>query len=223
MPSTLTDRPLLALCRSQQFTVLELLHRLIELGDAPGQADARRQIVQQLRHRLSRHVQLMRHGFFPPLRQQAEGDDVLALRIKQFEDSLSDLVPQATAFLHEAERNPKQPCQAGARELYSQLKQQFELQQRQLHVLFMRHVPEALEQKQLKIFRRRLQATVSRDTAGGVASPPEPIVHTPPPVPNWDELDREAITRPVRPGETFHDLGQSSSFPRASMQVAATR
>jgi hypothetical protein len=33
-------------------------------------------------------------------------------------------------------------------------------------------------------------------------------------------LDREAITRPVRPGETFHDLGHS---PRASMQVAATR
>lgn len=204
MVSASATRPLLTLCKGQHHIILELLHRLTGPEEPQLDRDKRLQIVQSVRQRLSRHLQLMRHGFYPPLRQQGSEDQELESQIKHFEEATAKLVPQATQFLHQAERNPGESCQSKATEMYRKLKSHFQIEQQQLHVLYSQHVPLALEQKQLQIFRKRLLVTLSRDTSvpahsSNNADPRTPSTRRPT---DW-ELDREAITRPVLPGETF--------------------
>ncbi len=210
MVSASTARPLLTLCKGQHYTILELLHRLTGPEEPKLKRESRLQIIQNLRQRLSRHLQLMRHGFYPPLRQQSSGNGELTLQIKRFEEATAKLIPQATQFLHQAERHPGQSCQGKAIEMYQKLQAHFEIEQSQLHELYKQHVPVALEQKQLQIFRKRLMATVSRDTSVPVpinkeSAPKKETAPKPQPPrrPTVQELDREAITRPVFPGETF--------------------
>lgn len=208
MVSASAARPLLTLCKGQHYTILELLHRLTGPEEPKLKREARLQIIRNLRQRLSRHLQLMRHGFYPPLRQQSTDNGELALQIKLFEEATAKLIPQATQFLHQAERNPGQSCQGKAIEMYQKLQAHFEIEQSQLHGLYIRHVPVAQEQKQLQIFRKRLLATVSRDTSIPVpikdtAPKQDPTPPKTPPRRSVEELDREAITRPVFPGETF--------------------
>lgn len=225
MASASAARPLLTLCKSQHYTILALLHRLTGPEEPRLERGKRLQIIQNLRQKLSRHLQLMRHGFYPPLRQQAEGNQPLQLQIKRFEEATAKLIPQATQFLHQAERHPGQSCQGRAIEMYQKLQAHFDMEQKHLHTLYSRHVPITLEQKQLQIFRKRLMATVSRDT-----SVPVPIAQKPPvrrttsaplpipPRPSVQELDREAITRPVFPGETLWP----TVTPSDQMKLATT-
>ncbi len=197
MSTDLANRPLVTLCRTQHFQVLELLQQLISLGEDPAVREERLEIVQQLRQRLSRHIQLMRHGFYPSLREQASADEMFERKISQFEEAMTTLLPTVIGFLHQAERNPEQGYPKQCQLLHQKLSAHFEKEQKQLHVLFARHVPLKREEWHLKVFRKRLEVTVSQDpNYTGPIQPPSRR-------PTVEELDRQAITRPVRPGESI--------------------
>ena len=227
----LTDRPLITLCRGQHYTVLDLMRQLIGSESTPQMVTERRQLVQNLRQRLSRHLQLMRHVFFPPLHRMAQVDQVLGRRVKQFENAMNALLPRLTTFIHASERDPQSIDFREARSIMGLLKANFEQQQRHLHVLYMRHVPKGMEQHQLQIFRNRLMATVNkngpaRDT---VSAPIKIAPQSVPPAPEPSQsrqtaihpvrvnhlnerraslwaLERDAITRPVFPGEELDPM-----------------
>lgn len=228
MTTNLTDRPLITLCRGQHYTVLDLLRQVIKLERDPQSAAVRRQLIQGFRQKLSRHLQLMRHVFFPPLRRMALYDQVLERRVKQFEEATQTLLPRITNFIHASERDPQSLNFAEARTLMGILKAHFEQEQRHLHVLYIRHVPKAMEQQQLQIFRKRLVATVSKNSPSrDTVAAPMKIPHMPPTAigqptgsakvnastdpekerrrASLKAMEREAITRPVEPGEEVWD------------------
>ncbi len=194
----LSDRPLLTLCQTQHLQVLDLLEQFLALADDPSLREARLDVVQQLRQRLSRHVQLMRHGFYPPLRKLVQDNSTLNQKVTEFEDASAAIVPVATDFLHQAERSPELTYHQEAGQLYQKLRSHFETEQNQLHPLFARYVPLKKEQKQLDFFRKRLEMTVAQDPSSPTTVPPRR--------PTAEELDRQAITRPVRPGENIFNL-----------------
>ncbi len=231
LANKLTDRPLITLCRGQHYNVLDLLRQLIKSESSPESEAERRKIVQNLRQRLSRHLQLMRHVFFPPLHRMAQVDQMLGRRVKHFEDAMNALLPRVTTFIHASERYPQRIDFREARSIMGLLKANFEQQQRHLHVLYMRHVPKGMEQHQLKVFRDRLMATVAkhgpaRDTVSApVKISPQPAATPPAPaqsrqtaihpvrVSHLNErraslhaLEREAITRPVFPEDMLDPM-----------------
>jgi hypothetical protein len=223
MPADLTTRKLTALCQHQHANVLNLLSHLIETQGRLLSTEDRLQTVRLLRQRLSRHIQIERHALFPPLRQQAAQNTALSLQIDQLEQGMATILPDAILFLHRAERNPDQPYAHEARVLYRRLKAQFELEEKQLYPLFCHFVPVWLEEKQMRLFRQRLQLTVSR------SSKTSPVTRIPQSLqssaamrrPTAEEMDRQAITRPVRRGEVFSDPDwDHSPFRHVPMMLA---
>ncbi len=176
---------LVALCAEQHRVTLQFLAGLSRAAELD--LEQRRLWVQRLRQRLSRHIQLERHVLYPLLRTALAADTNLSAQIDRLEQHLRDQIPELTRFLHQAERDPQQLDPAAALHFYRQLRAQFEQEEKLLHPLFAQHVSPAAEQQQLRLFRKRLQASASSSAAGRR--------------PNLEELERQAVTRPVLPHE----------------------
>ena len=176
---------LIALCAEQHRVILQFLTRLSRAPELD--LEQRRLCVQRLRQRLSRHIQLERHVLYPLLRSALQGDPHLSDQIERLEQHLRDQIPELTRFLHQAERDPQQLDPTSALHFYRQLRAQFEQEEKLLHPLFAQHVSPAAEQQQLRLFRKRLQASASSSAAGRR--------------PSLEEWERQAVTRPVFPHE----------------------
>ncbi|MDX2273317.1 MAG: hemerythrin domain-containing protein [Cyanobacteriota bacterium] len=214
-----SPRTLVHLCEGQHQDVLDLLYPLTQASSQTWSPQDRLLQVQRLRQRLSRHLQLERHAFYPPLRQQTAADAELSRQLEACEQGMSKLLPQAIGFLHEAERNPGYSWTQAASSLYQKLAAQFEWENRQLHPLFLQYVPLPLEQKQLKLFRRRLLATVSQHTQ---ATPlPCNELSSLPSRPSVMELDRQAITQPVFSVAQSWELPSESLFGKSQLSLAS--
>ncbi len=194
MSSTDPARPLAALCSSQHRVILQLLSQLSQATD--WDLGQRRTAIQKLRQRLSRHIQLERHALYPLLRSSLDGDADQCAQINHQEQQLRDLLPQLTCFLHQAERSPQQLDPAVALGFYHQLRVQFQQEEQVLYPLLANCVSAAAEQRQLHLFRRRLQATLSAHSPASRSRRP-----------SLEELERQAVTRPVLPGEQFRPNG----------------
>lgn len=204
MSSAAPDRPLVTLCARQHRVILHLLAQLSRATD--WDLSQRRTAVQRLRQRLSRHIQLERHALYPLLQSALNQDLSLSSdptdrasetksfvnQVNRLEQQLRDLLPDLTQFLHQAERSPQQLDPAAALRFYHQLRVQFEQEERILHPLLSRCVSAEAEQKQLRLFHKRLQATLSSHA-------PLTRKHRP----SLEELERQAVTRPVLPNEQF--------------------
>ncbi len=183
---------LVALCAEQHRVTLQFLARLSRAPELD--LEQRRLCVQRLRQRLSRHIQLERHAFYPLLRAALAADLHLSAQLDQLEQHLRDQIPELTRFLHQAEREPQQVDPSAAFHFYQQLRAQFEQEEKLLHPLFAQHVSPAAEQQQLRLFRQRLQASAaSKSSAGSHRAALE-------------KLERQAVTRPVVPHERFWSL-----------------
>ncbi len=176
---------LVALCAKQHRVILQAFLHLSRVSQLD--LEQRRTSIQKLRQRLSRHIQLERHALYPLLRAALAADTNLSGQIDRLEQHLRDQIPGLTRFLHQAERDPQQLDPAAAFHFYRQLRAQFEQEEKLLHPLFAQHVSPAAEQQQLRLFRKRLQASASSSAAGRR--------------PNLEELERQAVTRPVLPHE----------------------
>ncbi len=176
---------LVALCAEQHRVILQFLAGLSRAAELD--LEQRRLWVQRLRQRLSRHIQLERHVLYPLLRTALAADPHRLAQIDRLEQHLRDQIPELTRFLHQGERDPQQLDPAAALHFYRQLRAQFEQEEKLLHPLFAQHVSPAAEQQQLRLFRKRLQASASSSAAGRR--------------PSLEELERQAVTRPVLPHE----------------------
>ncbi len=176
---------LVALCAEQHRVTLQFLARLSRAPELD--LEQRRLCVQRLRQRLSRHIQLERHVLYPLLRTALAADPHRIAQIDRLEQHLRDQLPELTRFLHQVEREPQQLDPAAALHFYRQLRAQFEQEEKLLHPLFAQHVSPAAEQQQLRLFRKRLQASASSSAAGRR--------------PSLEEWERQAVTRPVLPHE----------------------
>ncbi|MCJ2543213.1 hemerythrin domain-containing protein [Thermostichus vulcanus] len=199
MSSAAPDRPLVTLCAEQHRVILQLLAQLSRATD--WDLGQRRTAAQRLRQRLSRHIQLERHALYPLLRSSlngapslhsdpVSGTESLVNSLEHLEQQLRDLLPELTQFLHQAERSPQQLDPAAALRFHHQLRAQFEQEEQILHPLLTRCVSAEAEQQQLRLFHRRLQATLS--------SRASTTRHR---RPSLEELERQAVTRPVLPNE----------------------
>ncbi|MGQ9837486.1 MAG: hemerythrin domain-containing protein [Cyanobacteriota bacterium] len=212
MSSVAPDRPLATLCAGQHRVILQLLARLSRATD--WDLNQRRTAAQRLRQRLSRHIQLERHALYPLLQSALNQDPSLhsdsaaptdwANRAKslvnqmnRLEQKLRDLLPDLTQFLHQAERSPQQLDPAAALRFYHQLRAQFEQEEQILHPLLSCVSAEA-EQQQLRLFHKRLQATLSSRA---------PLTRKR--RSSLEELERQAVTRPVLPSEQFWPLQEN--------------
>ncbi|MEN9225479.1 MAG: hemerythrin domain-containing protein [Thermostichus sp. HHBFW_bins_43] len=197
MSSSAPASTLVALCAEQHRVILRLLTRLSQAADLDlGQ---RRTYAQKLRQRLSRHIQLERHAFYPLLRPALKGAPHLSIQLDQLDQSeqrLRDLLPDLTRFLHQAERAPQQLDAAAALYFRRQLQAQFEQEEQVLHPLFADHVSPEAEQQQLRLFHKRLQATVAPQASARNRRP------------SLEELERQAVTRPVLPNERLWNTVQ---------------
>ncbi|MFS8822436.1 hemerythrin domain-containing protein [Synechococcus sp. W60.2] len=176
---------LVVLCAEQHRVTLQFLARLSRAPELD--LEQRRLCVQRLRQRLSRHIQLERHVLYPLLRTALAADPHRSAQIDRLEQQLRDQIPELTRFLHQAERDPQQLDPTSALHFYRQLRAQFEQEEKLLHPLFAQHVSPAAEQQQLRLFRKRLQASASSSAAGRR--------------PSLEEWERQAVTRPVFPHE----------------------
>ena len=172
---------LVALWAEQHRVILQLLARLSRAAELD--LEQRRLWVQRLRQRLSRHIQLERHALYPLLRAALAAEPRLSSQVEGLEQRMRDQIPELTRFLHQAEREPQQLDPSAALHFYRQLRAQFEQEEKLLHPLFAQHVSPAAEQQQLRLFRKRLQASVSRSATGRRSS--------------LEEWERQAVTRPV--------------------------
>ncbi|MFS8861063.1 hemerythrin domain-containing protein [Synechococcus sp. B60.1] len=175
---------LVALCAEQHRVILQFLARLSRASELD--LEQRRLWVQRLRQRLSRHIQLERHVLYPLLRTALAADPQLSSQVNGLEQQLRDQIPELTRFLHQAEREPQQLDPSAALHFYRQLRAQFEQEEKLLHPLFAQHVSPAAEQQQLRLFRKRLQASAPSSAGRRL---------------NLEEWERQAVTRPVLPRE----------------------
>ncbi|MFT0786627.1 hemerythrin domain-containing protein [Synechococcus sp. H55.10] len=175
---------LVALCAEQHRVILQFLARLSRASELD--LEQRRLWVQRLRQRLSRHIQLERHVLYPLLRTALAADPQLSSQVNGLEQQLRDQIPELTRFLHQAEREPQQLDPSAALHFYRQLRAQFEQEEKLLHPLFAQRVSPAAEQQQLRLFRKRLQASAPSSAGRRL---------------NLEEWERQAVTRPVLPRE----------------------
>ncbi|MCF2970719.1 hemerythrin domain-containing protein [Synechococcus sp. Nb3U1] len=197
MSSAASTRPLATLCAEQHRVILQLLTRLSQATD--WELGQKRTAAQRLRQRLSRHIQLERHALHPLLRSSLNGDPSLHAQLNRQEQQLRDLLPELTHFLHQAERSPQQLDPAVALRFYHQLRDQFQQEEHVLHPLLARCVSAEAEQQQLRLFHRRLQATLSSSSSATQNRRP-----------SLEELERQAVTRPVLPNEQFWPLRENT-------------
>ena len=183
---------LVVLCAEQHRVILQFLARLSRTPELD--LEQRRLCVQRLRQRLSRHIQLERHVFYPLLRSALAADPQLSSQVDGLEQQLRDQIPELTRFLHQAERDPQQLDPSAALHFYRQLRAQFEQEEKLLHPLFAQHVSPAAEQQQLRLFRKRLQASAASNSSAGSRRAA------------LEEMERQAVTRPVFPNERFWSL-----------------
>ncbi|MFS8901053.1 hemerythrin domain-containing protein [Synechococcus sp. H60.2] len=176
---------LVALCAEQHRVILQFLARLSRASELD--LEQRRLWVQRLRQRLSRHIQLERHVLYPLLRTALAADPQLSSQVNGLEQQLRDQIPELTRFLHQAEREPQQLDPSATLHFYRQLRAQFEQEEKLLHPLFAQRVSPAAEQQQLRLFRKRLQASAPSSAAGRRSG--------------LEEWERQAVTRPVLPRE----------------------
>jgi len=196
MSSSAPAPTLVALCAEQHRVILQFLTRLSQAPELDlGQ---RRTCAQRLRQRLSRHIQLERHALYPLLRPPLQGDRHLSTQVDQLEQQLRDLLPELTRFLHQAERAPQHLDPSAALHFHQQLQAQFEQEEQVLHPLFADHVSPEAEQHQLRLFHKRLQATVAPHTPARNRRS------------SLEELERQAVTRPVLPNEQFWPLQENA-------------
>jgi hypothetical protein len=183
---------LIALCAEQHRVILQFLARLSRAPDL----EQRRLCVQRLRQRLSRHIQLERHVLYPLLRSALQADPHLSDQIERLEQHLRDQIPELTRFLHQSERTPQQVDPSAALHFYRQLRAQFDQEEKILilHPLFAQHVSPEAEQQQLRLFRKRLQASAASNRSAHSRRVA------------LNELERQAITRPVLPNERLWSL-----------------
>lgn len=192
MSSSASAGTLVALCAEQHRVILQFLTRLSRAAELD--LEQRRLYVQRLRQRLSRHIQLERHVLYPLLRSALQGEPHLSAQMEGLEQHLRDQIPELTRFLHQAERTPQQVDPSAALYFYRQLRAQFEQEEKVLHPLFAQHVSPAAEQQQLRLFRRRLQASAASNSSADSRRVA------------LEELERQAVTRPVLPNERFWSL-----------------
>ncbi|ABD03587.1 MULTISPECIES: hemerythrin domain-containing protein [unclassified Synechococcus] len=183
---------LIALCAEQHRVILQFLTRLSRAPELD--LEQRRLCVQRLRQRLSRHIQLERHVLYPLLRSALQGDPHLSDQIERLEQHLRDQIPELTRFLHQSERTPQQVDPSAALHFYRQLRAQFDQEEKILHPLFAQHVSPEAEQQQLRLFRKRLQASAASNRSAHSRRVA------------LNELERQAITRPVLPNERLWSL-----------------
>ncbi|MFS8886152.1 hemerythrin domain-containing protein [Synechococcus sp. H70.2] len=176
---------LVALWAEQHRVILQLLARLSRASELD--LEQRRLWVQRLRQRLSRHIQLERHALYPLLRAALAAEPRLSSQVEGLEQRMRDQIPELTRFLHQAEREPQQLDPSAALHFYQQLRAQFEQEEKLLHPLFAQRVSPAAEQQQLRLFRKRLQASAPSSAAGRRSG--------------LEEWERQAVTRPVLPRE----------------------
>ncbi|MFS8854264.1 hemerythrin domain-containing protein [Synechococcus sp. H55.2] len=175
---------LVALCAEQHRVILQFLARLSRASELD--LEQRRLWVQRLRQRLSRHIQLERHVLYPLLRTALAADPQLSSQVNGLEQQLRDQIPELTRFLHQAEREPQQLDPSAALHFYRQLRAQFAQEEQLLPSLFAQRVSPAAEQQQLRLFRKRLQASAPSSAGRRL---------------NLEEWERQAVTRPVLPRE----------------------
>jgi hypothetical protein len=198
MSSTLTERPLLKTCHHQQGVILKLIQQLTGIEEPQLPSKNRLQIIQHLRQKLSRHVQMMRHAVYPSLHKSISTQPTLTDQVTHIEKATAALVPQVTEFLYRVELSPEQSCQSEANTINELLKSYFEKETLQLYPIYIQNVPVDREERHFHLFQKRLKVTVNNYKTA--ASPAKTI---PDPYPTAEDLDREAITRPILPGETL--------------------
>ncbi|MEN9230836.1 MAG: hemerythrin domain-containing protein [Thermostichus sp. DG02_5_bins_236] len=206
MSSAASARPLVTLCAEQHRVILQLLAQLSRATD--WDLSQRRTTAQRLRQRLSRHIQLERHALYPLLRSCLNRDSSLHSErvsrtkslVNHLEQQLRDLLPELTQFLHQAERSPQQLDPTAALRFHHQLCTQFEQEEQILHPVLSRYVSAEAEQQQLRLFHKRLQATLSSHAPTARNRRP-----------SLEELERQAVTRPVLPNEQFWPLRENAA------------
>lgn len=205
MSCNVTERPLLSACCQQQEIILKLIQQLTGTEEPQLPSASRLQIIQHLRQKLSRHVQMMRHAVYPSLHKSISDQTTLADQATHIEKATAALVPQATEFLHRAELAPEQSCQQEANTIDQILRAYFEKENLHLYPMYRQYVPVDREERHFLLFQKRLKLTANPEVKGDRA----PAKTIPDPYPTAEDLDREAITRPVLPGETLSFMPKS--------------
>jgi hemerythrin-like domain-containing protein len=147
--------------------------------------EQQRLFVQRLRQRLSRHIQLERHALYPLLRAALGADPDRLSQLDGLEQQMRGQIPELTCFLHQAERDPQRLDLGAALHLYQQLRAQFMQEEKVVQPLFAQHVSLEAEEQQLRLFRKRLQASTTFQSSANSRRT------------KMEEWERQAVTRPV--------------------------
>jgi hemerythrin-like domain-containing protein len=147
--------------------------------------EQQRLFVQRLRQRLSRHIQLERHALYPLLRAALGVDPDRLSQLDGLEQQMRDQIPELTCFLHQAERDPQRLDLGAALHLYQQLRAQFMQEEKVVQPLFAQQVSLEAEEQQLRLFRKRLQASTTFQSSANSRRT------------KMEEWERQAVTRPV--------------------------
>ena len=174
---------LVVLCAEQHRVTLQFLARLSRAPELD--LEQRRLCVQRLRQRLSRHIQLERHALYPLLRAALGADPDRLSQLDGLEQQMRDQIPELTCFLHQAERDPQRLDLGAALHLYQQLRAQFMQEEKVVQPLFAQHVSLEAEEQQLRLFRKRLQASTTFQSSANSRRT------------KMEEWERQAVTRPV--------------------------
>jgi len=215
---------LIYLCEQQHRHILSLSRQVVEAYRSGATLPDKVNLIKQLRQRLSRHIQLERHALFPLIHRYTAGDEWVGRRVQQLQQSIQQLIPSATLFLHEVQRHPERQHLKAAENFFQDLRHQFIQEEKNLHLLYLRLVPPKDEAEQLQVFKQRLLATVAANTGShrivSESSGAYPIINQhsgsyqilygegdatpelPKHLPMTLEVDRLAETHPLRPARS---------------------